>query len=88
MITITLDLPDDLAATLQAMPADERNHFATAALSAAINDEDDEENKPPVWTQEDLDSIGRGLADADAGRFVDAETVFANLRKRVGLPEK
>lgn len=82
MRTVMLELPEDLADWLEAMPAAERNHFATAALSAAIEEEDEE--LPPL-TPEDMEAIGRGLADAEAGRFVDTEAFLAKLRQRAGL---
>jgi predicted transcriptional regulator len=92
MTTITLTIPDDLAVTLAAMPEHERNHFAVAALQTAIEEmpETQEELAALVGplTPEDIASLGRGFADADAGRYVDPETVFANLRKRVGLPAR
>jgi predicted transcriptional regulator len=90
MTTITLNLPDDLAATLAAMPDDERNHFAIAALSAAI-----EQNEEAEWTleelaalagpltPEDLASIARGLAEADAGMGRPADEFFAELRQEL-----
>jgi predicted transcriptional regulator len=61
MRTITLKLPDDLATALEAMPEDERNHFATAALTAAI--EDDEEADPEV-----IAALQESIADLDAGK--------------------
>ena len=95
MTTITLTLPDDLAATLSALPEDERDNYAVAALRAGIEalaEDTEPETQEELaalagpLTPEDIAALGRSFADADAGRMVDAETVFANLRKQVGLP--
>jgi hypothetical protein len=94
MAKITLKLPDDLAATLLALPEEERSQFAVALMrdGLAYREEDERPETqeelavlagPP--TPEDIVSLGRGLADADAGRLVNAETVFANLRAKAGL---
>lgn len=37
-------------------------------------------------TQDDLDAIGRGLADSDAGRVSDGDAVLAELFGSLGLP--
>lgn len=76
--TLTLNLPDDLARRLAALPAEEVNAFAVAALSDFVSDdeEDDEEG------EQDLDLIAalrRGLAEADAGNLLTLEEAQANF---------
>jgi hypothetical protein len=43
MRTITIEVPDNVAASLEAMPTEERNNFAVAALSAALEQEKEDE---------------------------------------------
>jgi predicted transcriptional regulator len=94
MTTITLDLPDDLAAALQAMPEGERNHFAVALMrdGLAYREEDErpetqEELAALVGplTPEDIASLGRGFADADAGRWQSGPEALDDLRRKLGF---
>ena len=89
VVTLTLDLPEDLANELMLLPEAERNRRAAKVLieskAEIATDSDEESDDLPPLSPEDLESVGRGLADADAGRFVDPETVYAKLRKQVGL---
>ncbi|GAB4468248.1 MAG: hypothetical protein OHK0029_40550 [Armatimonadaceae bacterium] len=75
MATITLEVPDEIAEGLQQIP----KHELAQYLSEIV---EDYELLPPL-SPEDLESIGRGLADADAGRVVPADVVFARLKQRV-----
>lgn len=87
MTTITLDLPDDLAATLQAMPEGERNHFAVALMrdGLAYREEEMPETQEELaalagpLTPEDLEAIGQGFAEADAGLGRPADEFFDEL---------
>ncbi len=81
MRAITIEVPEELAERWEALPAEQRNYFAVAALESALSEVEGQ----PTLSEEDLAAIGRGLADADAGRTEDADTVFADLRQRVGL---
>jgi predicted transcriptional regulator len=60
--TLTIELPDDVAAQLSAMPEEERNRFAVAALTSALNEsaEWDESADPEAITE-----IGAALAHMD-----------------------
>jgi len=74
MRTVTLELPDNIADQLEAMPPDRRNRYATAAITEKLDAE------PPL-SQEDLNAIGRGIADVEAGRVVPLEDVIAEMRE-------
>jgi predicted transcriptional regulator len=63
-MTITLDLPDDLAARLATRP--DVNQFAAAALADALDAEEDEGADYDLEAA--VKAIRRGLAEADAGR--------------------
>ena len=94
-VTLTLDVPADLAERVHALPADTINRYAVAALpgllDAAEGDagESDPEDAdmselpplPPSLTQSLADDLREGFADLDAGRVVDGETFFAELRE-------
>jgi hypothetical protein len=75
------------------MPEDERDRFAVAAFQTAIEDEyiSDEETQKELaalagpLTPEELEDIGRALAEADAGLTRPADEFFAELRKKMGL---
>jgi predicted transcriptional regulator len=82
---ITIELPRELEEVWQKIPEADRQNFAVAALRDAILDWRDASEEFASLTDEDLASIGRGLAEADAGLGTDGETYFANLRRRVGL---
>jgi predicted transcriptional regulator len=75
MRSVTLKLPDDLATALEAMPEDERNHFATAALTAAI--EDDEEADPDL-----IAALQAGIAEMEAGNVLTLDEMDASFRER------
>jgi hypothetical protein len=45
------------------------------------------ENESPEMREEGLESLRRGLADADAGRVVPAREAIAELRRKHRLPE-
>jgi predicted transcriptional regulator len=84
--TLTLHLPDDLAARLATLPQDEVNAFAVAALADLVSNglesngnEGDDELTPGELTPDDLAAIGAGLADLDAGRVKPAAAVFAGM---------
>lgn len=71
MTAITLELPDELAARLAALPDAERNEFATAALADAFTDDE--------LTPDDLAAIGAGLAALDAGHVTPGPVAFAEM---------
>ena len=84
-MTLTLEIPDDLAPRLAAMPEKDRQSYTLAALRlAAIYGPTREPD--PVLTHEQLASIGRGLAQLDAGEGIDGDLVMAELFESVGLP--
>jgi predicted transcriptional regulator len=94
MMTITLTIPDDLAATLEVIPEHERNHFAVALMRDGLayrEEEQYEETQEELaalagpLTPEDLASLGRGFADADAGRWQSGPEALDELRCRLGL---
>jgi predicted transcriptional regulator len=61
MRTVTLELPEDLADRLEAMPADERNHFAVAVLRDGLAEREESDTEVIAALQE-------SIADLDAGK--------------------
>jgi predicted transcriptional regulator len=86
--TLTIELPPELAAQLAALPDDERNRFAVAALSAALSDPD--MGIADAWWEgltdeeqaEERRIVAESSAAGDAGRVSPAEDVYARLRAR------
>jgi predicted transcriptional regulator len=89
-VTLTVELPDDLAERLNALPEAERSRRMAAALRAWDARESHDGRFPvPVHaadlTAEDAAAIRQGLAELDAGQEVAADAVFETLFRRVGL---
>jgi len=71
MTTITLELPDDLAARLAALlPEGERDRFAVAAIADALE------------TCECVAAVEEALADRDAGRTISFEEEIARWQRQ------
>ena len=73
---ITLD--DDVQAKVESMVRSGRFASTEDAIRASVMLLDDDLLDDEL-TPEDLAAIDEGLADIDAGRVVDAETVFERL---------
>jgi predicted transcriptional regulator len=84
-MTLTLEIPEDLAPRLAAMPEKDRQSFALAAMRL-VGARVPTLASEPALTQEQLDSIGRGLAQLDAGEGIDGDVFMAELFESVGLP--
>jgi predicted transcriptional regulator len=92
--TLTLNLPDELAARLAALPAERVNAYAVAALSELAADEG-EAALPADFVNTDTVSaeeaaylapgIRRGLQAAAEGRERPAEEAFADFEARHGI---
>lgn len=83
-MTLTLEIPDDLAPRLAAMPEKDRQSYTLAALRlAAVYGPTREPD--PVFTPDQLASIGRGLEQLDAGEGIDGDLVMAELYAEAGL---
>lgn len=74
--TLTLSLPDDLARRLAALPAEEVNAFAVAALSDLVSGGEDEEGEPDPDL---IAALRRGLADEEAGNLLTLEEAQAHF---------
>jgi predicted transcriptional regulator len=88
MTAITLHLPDELAARVAALPADEVNAYAVAALADLVSSS--ETADPDVGLTEAeraavREGLARGLADSAAGRVRPAEAVYARLQAKQGV---
>jgi hypothetical protein len=86
-ITLKIQVPDELAARWEALSEEEQEQFAVDALLDAFTAIDEEVEEEPVsypLTPEDIASLGRGFADADAGRGVDGATFFKDLDAHIG----
>jgi predicted transcriptional regulator len=81
METITLILPDDLAARFKTVPEDERNNYAVAILRRGFetNAEQDEEQFNTV--DDDLyAAIAEGIAEFEAGKGRPLEDFIAERK--------
>ncbi len=84
-MTVTLNLPEDLAARLAARP--DASEFAAAVLSEALDAEEGEEEDADLEAA--VEGIRRGLAEADAGKGRPLEDVIAEreeARRRRSIP--
>ena len=59
-MTITIELPDELASRLAQLPEEERSRFSIVAIADTLTLRDEEQNVVEV--------VGRALADMDEGR--------------------
>jgi predicted transcriptional regulator len=80
-MTLTIKLPDEIAARLAALPEDERERYALEALRDRL-DEDAAAGEYGL-TPDDLADIGEGLADADAGRVANGAEFLTELNERL-----
>jgi hypothetical protein len=82
--TLTIRLPDEIAAELAAMTAEERDQFAVAALASALAGSEADAGDPddPVAVAE----IGAALAELEAAeargdRLLTLDEVWAHLEQ-------
>lgn len=82
MTTITIDLPDDLAAALGTKAKAWETSVSALLEGAAVNLVHDkaEDSWDPSLTPEDILAIEAGLADATAGRVRPWDEVRAHLQ--------
>ena len=78
MSTITLSVPSEVAALIEADEGARRRLERIAALLF---------QKSQTLTEDDLGSLDRALKQADAGETVSADVFFADLYRAVGLPQ-
>lgn len=86
-MTLTLEIPEDLAPSLEAMPESQRHNFALAAMRNELLDRAEEEAEDYQLTPDDIEALKQGAADIDAGRVSDGPTNmarrFEKLKQRV-----
>ena len=82
-LTVTVDLTEEAYQNAITLPVAERERMVANIFTTARNEPSDELPDPEL-TAEDLASIGRGIADYEAGRIIPAEEVFARARERYG----
>lgn len=84
-MTITIELPEDVAARLSGLPEAERQAFAVAALRQATERPGGVETFP--LTEEDHRAIAEALSDLDAGRarIRPASEFFDELARKHGF---
>lgn len=97
MPTLSVELPESVYRRVITLSKQEQERIANVAFSVAtdipIEPTDDSD---AVWltreelkaldiplTEDDIAAIGRGIADADAGRGQPAEEFFAEIRKEM-----
>ena len=83
MTTFTLTLPDDLAATLSALPEDERNNYAVAMLRKGIAFSQDEDLYEPDEAEkaEIVAALLESIEDEKAGRVLTLEEANAEFER-------
>ena len=84
-MTLTLEIPEDLAPHLAAMPEKDQQNYMLAALRL-VKSRTPAREPEPVLTPDQLASIGRGLAQLDAGEGIDGDVFMAELFEGTGLP--
>ena len=84
-MTLTLEIPEDLAPHLAAMPEKYRQNYMLAALRL-VKSRTPAKEPDRVLSPDQLARIGRGLAQLDAGEGIDGDDVMAELFESVGLP--
>ena len=89
-VTILLNLPEELAAEFRRIPEPERSQYALALLRAGKQAENQFDQRNTLSSEkvlptsaDDLTAIGRGLADADAGRVTDGPVFFAEMMQHL-----
>ncbi len=96
-VTLTLDMPSDLAEQVHALPPATLNRLVVAALPGVLgaayeDDFDDPEDRdmselpplPAILTEPLHESLRKGFEAADAGQVIDGEAFLARLRQRTG----
>jgi predicted transcriptional regulator len=83
MITITIELPDDIATRLASHAAQLKTSVTELAEAFVVRGIEDEEAHTwdPSLTPEDIAAIEAGLADVKAGRVVPHEVVVEDVRQ-------
>jgi predicted transcriptional regulator len=78
MRTITLEIPEELADLLEALPSAQRNRYAVAALTAGMD------SVTPAEADRDFEEacvgIEAGIADMRAGRLTDFDDWVAQRK--------
>jgi predicted transcriptional regulator len=84
MATITLELPPDLAETLDALPEGERNNYAVALMRAGIAAIDEDEEADP----EVIAALQESIAEEAAGQVWTLDDMDAAFEERFAqLPQ-
>ena len=82
---IVLNLTETAYRDALALPPPERARVIALGITAVLAVAAPEPETEP--TEDDLAAIGRGIADADAGRTGPGEIAFARLREKYGFPK-
>lgn len=82
-MSITIEVSEEIEAAIRATP--DGLERVRQLLESEFGSDDDETQAP--LDDETLESIGRGLAQADAGELIDGDEVLAELYAAVGLPD-
>jgi predicted transcriptional regulator len=85
MTTITLTLPDDLAATLSALPEDQRNNYAVALMRQGLAVEAMEQEYEPDEAEkaEIVSALLESIEEEKAGRVLTLEEMDAALERHI-----
>ncbi len=84
MPTLNIELPDAAYRAALLFPPHERTRLAAvmfATAEATLGGEEPDYDRET--SDDDLESIGRGIADVAAGRTVSGDMVFAQLQEQL-----
>ena len=82
MRTITLEVPEELAEELEALPIEERNNFAVAALWHGLSYRDDETEETDEEKAEILAALLESKAQHDAGELLTLDDLDAAIEQQ------
>ena len=87
MPTLTIDLPETAYRAALSFPTHERARLAAIMFmtAEAVLDMEDDPTLPDYdreTNEDDLEAIGRGLADIEAGRTIPGDVFFARLQEQ------
>jgi metal-responsive CopG/Arc/MetJ family transcriptional regulator len=82
MRTIIVELPDDLATALEAMPEGERNHFAVSALRDRLAYQEDAYEETEEEKAEILAALMESKAQDEAGLTISLDEMKAAFVER------
>ena len=82
---LTIEVPKQLLSTFEPLPEIERGRYAIALMQAGqavFEEAEDLEQMLPSLSESDYSILAESIADADAGRTIEGNTLFHKMRER------